>query len=204
MTFQSAPECAEAVIQFEMASRPMFNVLNFRKPDGYTQADIDALAAAVDSAVGAVYINNIMGGISYVNTHVRGLADPVDLEAEVNDNAGTGTYPAGSQLPGNATMAVRLSTGFSGRSARGRVYVMPGSTNMLSGPNTFAVGAADTFIDAIEEIRVQALAAGWVLVVLSRRNGGFVLATAEPRAVTSITYANTKVDSAKRRLAINH
>jgi len=203
MAFQSAPNCAEAVINVACGGVNLANVLNFRKLDGYDQTDIDNLAEAVDAAVGADYLDILASACSYSGTLVRGLQDELDLSTFDNTSAGAGALTDGP-LPNNVTLCATLRTGLTGRSARGRFYMLPSVVTQLASPNTFSSGVGSNLANFLDNLIVAALVFDWQLVVLSRFNAGVKRGTAIANRVTSIEVRNLTTDSQRGRLPQGH
>lgn len=203
MAFQSAPDCAEAVIRATYGGKNIANVLNFHKVGGYSQADIDQLAAVVDDNVGSGYLALLSGNVTYVDTLVRGLTSDTDLTAAQNANAGVGTVSGGS-YPANASACITLRTGFTGRSARGRFYAMPTGTSNGLGVNTVSTTYLDALVDFLQAVAGDADLEGWDLVVLSRFHNKAERETATFLDVTSISYRNNVLDSQRGRLPVGH
>lgn len=198
MAFQPAPDCAESVIQYALPGAPGVNVLNWEYAGVYDQEAIDALAAAVDGVISELIAPYLQVGTTYVGTTVRGLSSPIDLEAtEVTATPGTG---AGTSIPNNVSFVTSLRTGFTGRSARGRVYHMPPPASFFTGPNTVSQTYADAQIDILEALIAAAGTELWTLVVLSRQQNNVILANAVPRPVTDLVSRNLRTDSQRGRL----
>jgi len=204
MTFQSAPECAEAVLHFSGTNASMANVVHFRKTGGYDQHDIDQLADDVDNAVGLSYLPAIAVGVAYVQTVTRGLENLVDFQGVSNTNAGNGTFSGTLTLPFNCSLCVTLRTGATGRSARGRFYAMPTTSSALVLDNVVSSTYAALVETAVEEICNSAASDGWVAVVLSRYSNKALRTTAVARPITDITVRNTTMDSQRGRLPKGH
>ena len=203
MTFQPAPDCAEAVIKATYGGKEINNVLNFYRTGGYVQLDLDNLAAVVDLAVHTYYKPYISNQATYIGTTVRGLATAIDLQSVNADHAGV-CGAGGVALPANTSLCATLRTGFTGRSARGRFYAMPSSVTFLAGVNTFdpVYGNAIGFL--LDHIRSEALLQGWSMIVLSRRHDGVVRPSAVGYPVYSIQVRNFKADSMRNRLPDPH
>lgn len=203
MPFQSAPNCASAVINATYGGKNIANVLHFKKADGYDSADLLALAELVDAAVGGTYLDWVDDECEYINTVVTGLTDEVDLQRVANTNAGPGLLD-GNGLPGNVSFVVTLRSAFTGRSARGRFYAFPFTNNVLFGIDGVTSAYGDGIVAFLEEVQVNALAAGWLMIVLSRFSGGVKRAEAVPFTVTDIAYRNLQTDSQRGRLPDGH
>lgn len=204
MAFQSAPEMAEAVIQCSFGGVAVANVLNFKKLfTPYDQTDIDNLAAAVDATVGSDYLGIIASDVTYSGTLVRGLENVLDLTAFDNTNAGAGALTADS-LPANVTLCATLRTGLTGRSARGRFYMLPTVVTNMTTPNTFS-GATGTGLTAfLDAVIAAALVQDWQSVVLSRFTGGAKRTTAIGTRIISVEVRNLTSDSQRGRLPSGH
>lgn len=199
MAFQPAVNCAEAVINYSGPGGLYANVLNFKFATAYDQGDIDALAAAVDQAVGGAFIGLIGTVVTYVSTTVRGLTSSVDLEG-VNDTEAAAGTASGTSMPPNVTYCLSLRTGLTGRSARGRFYTVGVTSAHLSAADTVSTTYRDNWIAALEAIGTQAGDDGWQWGVLSRQNNGVVLGSAVFREITDIIGVDLFLDSQRRRL----
>jgi len=203
MAFQSAPDCAEAVIRCTYGGKEVVNVLNFFFDGGYNQTNIDALAALVDQDVADFYLDALSANVTYVETFVRGLTDETDLSASNGTGTGVGAVGGGS-YPANASACISLGTGFTGRSNRGRFYALPTGTSNGLGVNTVSTTYLGQLVDFLEAVQGDAVAAGWDLIILSRFHDGAKRAVATKQFVTSITARNTVLDSQRGRLPSGH
>lgn len=203
MAFQSAPECAEAVLNFATAGKNMANVMNFWKPLGYDAAGLQDLADAIDGEVGDSYLATISSGTTYFDTAVRGLELENDLVRTANAEAGVGTA-SGSALNSNASLCVTLRTDFTGRSARGRFYAMPTTVTNTTAADHYSSGYADAVQGFLGDVQAAAFAAGWILVVLSRWSNKVKRTEAIHFTVTDIAYRNLLADSQRNRLPSGH
>jgi len=118
------------------------------------------------------------------------------------------TYTAGlplsgdesaTSLPNSVTVSVKLTTGFSGRSKRGRQYWIGLVGSQMADPNHITGGmvtslqtAYSALIDAISD-------AGWKMVVASFVSGGAPRLTAELTEIISSS-VNSTIDNQRRRL----
>lgn len=204
MPFQSVPECAEAVINFTTSGKSQVNVLNFWKPGGYNQVDINDLAVAVDGVVGSDYLPILAAGTNYDFTLVRGLTSIVDLTATSALNAGPGTNPGTVELPSNVTLCITLRTGFTGRSARGRFYTVGPTQNDMAAQNLFKSAYGNAAVTMLENIQIAVGAYSWQLVIVSRFSGGARRAVGIKTPVNDIAYRNLDSDSQRGRLPKDH
>lgn len=203
MPFQSIPDCAELVIRGTVDVKPVANVIGFHLPGGYNQTNIDDLATAGDAQVTAGYKPIMTAGMSYIGCDVRGLTSSVDLVATDASGAGAGGI-GGAQLNNNVTLCITLRSGFSGRSARGRFYAFPTGAGELSAANLFVNTYGDALVAFLQDLQVAALAVGWHMAILSRRNLGALRPVGVSFDVTNIAYRNLISDSQRGRLPTGH
>jgi hypothetical protein len=203
MPFQSVPNCAIAVVEGIIDSQPIANVLGFQTPTLYSQGDIDALSAAVDTEFAVNVLPLLHSTYTYVQTAVRGLTSPIDLQS-IN---GTGTGPGGTggdALPSNVAFCLTEYTGKSGRSARGRIYIPGIPASITATANTLSPTPATAFVTAYEAIFSTALTAGWTHVIISRVNNGAIREFGIGTPVTQIVHRNLILDSQRGRLPKGH
>jgi len=205
MTFQSVPDCAEAVIRCSSGSQGMNNVLGFVfNAGGPVQANIDSLASIVDSYVGSDYLPFVAPGVGYLETFVRGLTNINDFSASDSTNAGSGTMSGTLELPTNVTFCVTLRTAYTGRSARGRFYALPFTNNGMASINAVTSTYANGIRTFLRSVQAAALVAGWSLSIISRRTAGAPRLIGTHFVVTDIDYRNLIPDSQRGRLPQGH
>lgn len=199
MAFQSVPNTAEAVINYVINGQPAINRINFESPGGYTQTEIDALAAVIDLAVDAYIMPLVMPAVNYLFTKVRGLESAIDLEATNATSSGTGAA-SGTQQAQQQSYVVKLGTGATGRSARGRFYMPPTGSANLNSPRAVSSGYSNNCVDALADLLADAALAGWTGVITSRYTGGAARPTGVNRVITDIIASNLNIDTQRRRV----
>jgi len=181
----------------------MENRLVFKYASAYDATALAALAVAVATRVGSGYKPFLHPNVNFNNVTVRGLdADP-DISVEDTTGAGAGTA-SGDILPTNVTLCFTLRTAFGGRSFRGRFYALPTGTGNLSGVDVFSTTYTAGIVTLLEDIKTDAAAAGWTMVIASRYHDKVKRAVAVTTAVTSIEARNRIVDSMRGRLPVGH
>ncbi len=203
MPFQSVPDCAEAVINGIADGKPIANVFGFRFPGGYAQSDITALAAALDTEIGADYLPQVSVGVSYGSTLVRGLTLINDFTSVASAAAGVGGVSGGA-LPSNVTACITLRSALTGRSARGRFYAFPTGDSQRLTENRFTSAYLSGLVTFLTGVQTIALSIGWEFSVLSRRTGGALRASGVAFKITSIAARNDLIDSQRGRLPAGH
>lgn len=203
MAFQPTPNAAVGVIHFTLLTSQLANVLNFQHGTVPDQTAIDALATAIDAWVTSDYLPLISASVHYDRVEVRGLSSSVDLAGSNSDGAADGGL-AGLAMAANTSLCLTLRTASTGRSARGRVYLVPTSSGEDTDAQTFgAAYTADAQV-AFQNLSTRVSAVGWTWSVLSRRNGGVLLPAGVTRPITTVEARNRLIDSQRGRLANNH
>ncbi len=200
MAFQAVPDGAEIVIQYLVNLQVMKNVLHAFKPGGYNLTDLTTLATIVDANVATAWLPDQTLDAAYINTTVRGLAAENDQEVSVNASAGVGLL-ATQALPGNVTLAIKKTSGLTGRSARGRVYWIGLAREQLDTNENFTtIAAKDAIVANVNSMRGSISGTVWTAAIVSRFLNGVKRATGVTFEWTGTEAVNTAIDSQRRRL----
>jgi hypothetical protein len=185
-----------------MNGETLQNVFYAELPGGYTLADLSALAAVMDAQVQGTWKSQQVTDAVYDHVEVRGLAKLNDFVASNNANAGPGVA-AGGSLPNNATIAIKKSSGLTGRSARGRTYWIGVPNVELRDANENEVEAAylADVVTAVDSIRSSIDSTPlWVPVLVSRFSGGVERDEGETFPWVTTESVNNRMDSQRNRL----
>lgn len=203
MAFQPAPACAVAVMRYGYTSGGIFthaNVLNFKTTAGvaFTLGDLSNLADTLEAWFTG-HLDGVMStGFSLLNIELRGLAS-----AESPYYVRTVGLPgvvAGDALPPNVAACVTMSTGLTGRSARGRMY-WGGMSEVQQDGGALVSGVVTGLNDACAALLTALDGDGsYDLVVLSRFTGGAERPTANPLKVTEFALRDAVLDTQRRRI----
>lgn len=200
MAFQPVPDVLEVVCRWVNGSIPIVNTFYAEIPGGYIQPELDALATAVDAVIVSDWKPNMTALISYVSTDVRGLAQQNDLFAQSLSAAGAGAL-AGDALAPHSTYAIKRLSGFTGRSARGRIYWPGIAVSQAGGTRNEQIMATprDNMIDAVDAMRLAIIALGDVPVIVSRFTGGMARAEGVTFEWLSTSVTDNYIDTQRRR-----
>jgi hypothetical protein len=200
MAFQKVQESAEIVIAYTGSGSNMVNVVGAHKVGGYVLADLTSMAAAVDAMVTLEWLPIQTNDVTYVSTTVRGLDKENDLEAvDATGTAAGGDIEKGE--PGNVTIAIKKASGFTGRSARGRLYWI-GMISSALGTDLNIVDPTPLaeIVAAVDDLRLTIIAEGWLPVIISRFAGGVKRTDGAVFSWLTSTAVGNTVDSQRRRL----
>jgi len=205
MSFQSVPNCAEAVIRCSTATQGVNNVLGFFfAAGGPVQTNMDDLSATVNASVASDYLPFVAPGVGYIETYVRGLTSITDYSSVNASGAGPGTMAGSLELPTNVSFCITLRTAFTGRSARGRFYSLPFTDAGMASINAVTATYANGVRSFLRNLQAAVLVNGWSLVIISRFTGGAPRLVGDHFTVTNIDYRNLIPDSQRGRLPQGH
>lgn len=202
MPFQAVPETVEISRIYTLNLHPAQNIYYARLPGGYGQADIQALADVIDAVFLTTFQTEHPTQVVYVKTEVRGLAVPNDIVAEQNAGAGIGTHPSVT-LPNQVTFAIKKSSGFTGRAARGRTYWIGVPTNVLdpADENFITAAWAAAVVADVDFIRIQTATVGlWEPVLVSRWLDNVKRGTGMTFPWVTTTNVDLRIDTSRGRL----
>lgn len=202
MAFQAVPETAEIDHIFTNNGVTVQNTHYAKLPGGYSLANLQELADAIDEVFDDTFKTEMCPEASYIRTDVRGLAVENDLLATQNAGAGVGTH-GGASLPNNCTFAIKKLSGKTGRSARGRVFwVSLPETELAAGnENTVVPAFITSMVADINQIRIIIGNTGlWEPVLVSRIQNGAKRETGVTFDWFSTTNTDNIVDTHRGRL----
>lgn len=199
MTFQSVPNTVEIIAEYAAAGQQIINTFYGHMDTLYSIADVEALANAVDTAISTYVLPTLTTNVSYIATRVRGLNTAIDLEAVANAGAGPGTATGASQA-NNVTLAVKRSSGLTGRGARGRVYWPTVPSSVVDGAGAVSPTFQAAVLAALDAIDESIVASGFIPVIVHRVAAGVPLAPAVVFTILEWVVVNAVTDSMRRRL----
>jgi len=201
MPFQSAPNTVEINPRFVGDGVPMENAITFFRSGGYDLSDLTTLVDAVQAWVISDYLPLMNNLVTSTGTYGKGLEFEEDVQYTGVTGAGTAGGVANAQA-NNVTKAITLRSGLTGRSSRGRFFVIGLSSNQLNGVATIEQSYIDDIIEALEALKVIIEALGWVWVIVSRYKNNVKRTTAVNFAVNTFGTSDLTTDSMRGRLSI--
>jgi hypothetical protein len=201
MAFQKVVDTVEVTLVFQQNLENLTNTFHAEKPGGYSQEDIETLAAGVDTLVASEILPIITLDATYLRTEVRGLAVENDLFATDAASTGVGEQ-AVEGLPNSVTISLKKSSAFTGRSARGRWYwIGLPESNLGGNENQVTSAKVALIVAAIEALRGGVLAGAFTPVIVSRFTGGAQRSEGKTFDWIDTVAVNENVDSQRSRLA---
>lgn len=199
MPFQRVPDTVEIIVEGVSGDQQIINTFYGQKDGGYTLADLINLADDVDTWVGTDWLPLLSAAYTYLRTTVRGLNAAIDLIATADASAGAGTVTGTSQA-NNVCLAVKRSSGMTGRGARGRIFVPNIADANLSDDNHVSSTFAAAIVEALTVLDTVISAADFLPVIVHRVSGGVPLTEAVVFTLVEWVVTDLVVDSMRRRL----
>ncbi len=200
MAFQPTPGTARLAVVYSRGGVLMVNVLHFFRDGSWGAQELGLLLDAVSGVWGTEVMPNLSNTVRVEQYEARGLRSQIDDYAIlIPDPPHVGARP-GDLTPGNVAFCITHATGLAGRSARGRTFFGGFSEDDISG-DSISLQRAQALRSALFSMRSAALGVGWVPVVVKRYENKSLLPQAEVIPVTGYRFADTTLDSQRRRLS---
>lgn len=199
--FIPVPNCARIEFIYRCNGVIMENVINVQKGSPYTLAQLQSLRATCITWDAAQQTAKQVTGCSLIRVRTKALdtnASPMEDYTLPTPRAGTDNSQA---LPGNATFAIKLSTGLAGRSFRGRWYVVGiGTVYLGATANQVNTTPANNYVTSLNALQTALASAGHTLGVVSYRHALAWRTTGLFTASTGYVLTDYNMDSMRRRL----
>lgn len=198
MAFIPVPDVIQVEVRAVLVSRPVENTFYYLVPGVIDQELLDAVA---ETARDYVEENAAIFSTAWLfnGVYARDLSDSTFLSAlapATDVINGTQSGP----LPNNASFAIKRTSGFSGRSARGRIFWMGMCDSYLSSTNTVASVSANSMVSWLEGLDAAIASEGVTPVIVSRFNAGVPRTTGVTYVITDWSYTDLQVDTQRGRL----
>lgn len=199
MPFIPTPDVLQYNARFACGGQQIENVFHF----SYAGSDFATAAAALFNLVQDEWWLLIRAGLSNQLTSTGSyIVDQSSVSGPVA-SFGAFTSPAGASsifsAPNNAAFVVTHRTAQRGRSFRGRSYISGIPADQINGSRVSS-GFLSTAVSAFNNMRVEAAAALYPFVIVSRFTNGSPRTTGVASEVTACVAVDDAVDSQRRRL----
>ncbi len=204
MAFQRVANVGEYRMIYQLHGQVCENVLHIQHAIAPSAADLNTMVTALENwhALRAKPVQSINAALRTIAARSLDTVEAPATERGITANGEGGNVEAAT--PASVTLAIKLTTGLSGRSARGRVYHIGIPQGAVIG-NEVTLGYRDQLLTVYGFLISDVAAAGGTLVVVSRYSGkgadGKALKRAMGRAlaVTGVS-GDIAIDSQRRRL----
>src|SRR5581483_6863883 len=177
------------------------NVFHVQKGSPFTLADLQALRAVVDNWDNTSWKARRTNGASLVRIRTKALDTASSPQEDYYlPSPRAGTFSSSVSVALNACICIKLGTGVSGRSQRGRMYVGNLNNGQLSDAGHLATSELANMVGSINGLISALATAGYTMVVTSYRTGGAYRAAGHNTPVISAVGVDNSLDSQRRRL----
>jgi hypothetical protein len=204
MAFIPAPGIAQAELVFTWNEQTVEMVLNFQGSGAWSATTLDLLGSSLVSWFQTYLAPLLSTQIQLRIVRVRDLTTVNGVGVEHSSGLPSGGLINTASVPNNVAIAVKHSTGLTGRSFRGRSFV-PGLAAGDINVNTLLPDSLTALRNAFANLNVVSNVNGAVHVVLSKYHGvdsqGKPIPRATAIATPVLSYSvDPTVDSQRRRL----
>lgn len=196
--FIPAPNCALIEVLGSQAGWPCEWTIGARFGSAYSLTNLTALAAAIDGWFNESMLPLQSASTTYEGITVRGLSSEEDLRYDLSEPlpGGNGSDPVPAQV---ALCATKL-TGFTGRSARGRMYIWGLADDSLFDERHITDARQTAYGTAMTALLAAITGEEWEPVVISYFTAGAPRVTASVRIITDLIIRDTRLDTQRRRV----
>jgi len=200
MPFQPAPGVAKIAMNYSWANEQCISTFHVKTDAAWSAEFVENLANVCVQWFQLIGRDVMSEQVTLISVQVRDLSTEFAAYFEafpVVDNVGTLTSPS---LPMNVALAVKWTTGLTGRSTRGRTF-HPGLTEADAVNGTIVEASRLAIVAAYRALfeGINAEDSDWHMSVLSRVQDGVPLAEAIAYEILDLG-ADTLLDSMRKRL----
>ena len=199
MAFIPVPDTAMFELRYDWDNQRCENTLYIHSDTGFTASSLASWGTILLTWWRNALQMSISSAVRLSEIYCRDLSSqfaPAVTVPGIDTDIGGSTSPS---MPNNVTCAISLRTDLSGRSYRGRNYIV-GLTEAYILNNNLTSGIIDVYESAYNNLLSIVFDAGASVVVVSRYQGG---APRNPGIATPVSialFSDTVVDSQRRRL----
>lgn len=194
--------CAEVVIEGQLASQAAFLTLGVRKGSAFAGSDLDDIGNIVAEWVTTNLLPLLSDDLQIDLVKVTDLTTQFSPVAIVTTGLPANGSVTGVPVPNNCAAVVSFATGSRGRSFRGRNYVPAAPSAALQTTTLFYAAFATDLRDAYATLAAQLGIDGFDHVILSRFENGVRRTTGVATRVTE--YIGRTAVGTQRRRVVGH
>lgn len=176
------------------------NVIHIKKGSPYTLAELQAVRTVVINWWNATYKANIHTNVSLVRVRTKALDTNTSPMEDYTLPAASPGSVGGTGTTNAVSFCVKLASGLSGRSNRGRWYVAGLPNSATASTTQVSAAYAAAIVAALGTLKANLLANGDTLVISSYRHNKAWRAAANNEDVISIVAVDLTIDTQRRRL----
>lgn len=199
MAFVPAPNVIQVEVRALHDGQKIENRFTIDVLAAVTPGDVVAAADLVSAWAAGTYFPLLPSPVTLTETFAKDLTTAEGSQHSVSPGSVVAGGNGTPSCPNEVSLCISLRTASSGRSARGRAYVLALTRALVDG-NHINSTLKTQLVAAFESLRVSIADAGWLWIVTSYVTGG------APRGggpvyfpITSVVAVDDIVDSQRRR-----
>lgn len=178
-----------------------WNTIHVFKVGGWLLSDMTLLGGVIYNWWQVHYAHHLSAACQLTAIRVTRLDSQSDIVYSVPVTGLDHGFDNGYVLPPQTSFAIKLSSGLTGRSARGRWFVFGLTGNYTSGVGQVSASVATAWVGDLIELKDGVIpdvsGASWV--VTSYQHNKAWRSVAEPFLITSIQFVDLYLDTQRRR-----
>lgn len=201
MAFIPVTDAAQVETVFTMRGQICENVYHVQKAGGFTEADLAGLTV-VFSNWWTTSMRALHGdSVTLTKVKARDITVSTGPGVELGVSASNVGTAVGSLMPNNAAVAIKFTTGFSGRSFRARIYHMGlvDSQLVVADHNKLLAATVSALVTGYTALKTACTTNSTPLCVASRYHNKAPRSPGIATIITGISVDDT-LDSQRRRL----
>jgi len=200
MPFVPVLDTAKVCLRFSKAGQQVCNVLHVEADTAIDNTVLNQIGSIVTTWATTQYLNHLSSDMTLEAVEVTDLTTAGGLGIVYTTGLPQTGGDTSGALPNNVAVAVKLATGLTGRSHRGRTFVPGIAAGALTADKQHINSTLQgILISAFDALISDLIAEGLTLVVTSLVSGG-VPRTAGVNTPVLAPFVNTTLDSQRRRL----
>jgi len=199
VAFIPAPDCALVEVIGNQSGQPCEFTFAVQHSGAYDLANMVALAGAVDGWYNDNLLSSLPSSVTYEGVTVRGLSSEVDLRYDLSEPL-PGLDTVNDPFPAQVALCVTKRTGFTGRSARGRMYFWGINSQFRLDDRHIDDAGMSGYGDTLDPLVTAVAGAGWAVGVLSYQTAGAPRVTALFTLLDHFQIRDNRLDTQRRRL----
>lgn len=199
MPFIPVPKVAQVNVQHTLFEQAVENTLYFLHNTGWDETRLIDLCSAVAGQWATEVMPLFSRDLSFENLRARDLSQQITIAVDYPIIPAVVGSVAVDSLPGNVAYAVKKTTGYAGRNARGRIYFGGLPENVVTG-NEVGAGFRATLLSSLNDLKtaIESTLPDVTMVHVSRYLNGLPRIQGAYWHVLSFA-ADLRVDSQRRR-----
>ena len=199
MAFIPAPNIVQVEVRALFDAQHIENVFDINAGGPVDAGLVDDITNVVSVWAQAEYFPLLPNQVTLVEVFGRDLTTSDGVQHTIAPEDPVSGGQPGIAMPNETSFCVSLRSGFSGRSARGRKYVL-GLPQALVAGNNINSTLRGQLVDAFTALNTAITDGGWTWTIVSYRNGGIVRPGGPVYyPVTTVVSVDGTVDSQRRR-----